>query len=105
MTTELFVAHEDGAFRCYTTRTGIDRTYLGCRHETPRQAVRHTAPTFVPASRSGREPYPGAVPGQNEAPVPTPSAGSLAGASHHTPDGLRDTEPDPSAHEPLGLWP
>ncbi len=66
------IAYERGAHRCYTTRYGIDRSYLGCAHETPRQALSHTVPVYVPASRSALEgqgfPAPdGTAQGQNEA--------------------------------------
>lgn len=37
------IAHRDGTYRCYTTTNGIRRHYSGCSHETPREAIRHTA--------------------------------------------------------------
>ena len=62
----------NGRHCCYTTRYGIDRHYLGCAHETPRQALSHTVPVYVPASRSALEGqgFPasdGTAQGQNEA--------------------------------------
>jgi len=47
-----FVGVLDGRYACYTTRTGIDRHWLGCRHETPRQAIAHTVPVYVSPTRS-----------------------------------------------------
>jgi hypothetical protein len=46
----------DGSHRCYLTENGIDRTYVGCLHETPRAAIRHeanVAPYVSPLRFSG----------------------------------------------------
>ncbi len=48
------IAHE-GGYRCYLTTNGRDRRYLGCIHETPRQALDHTSGTYAPALRSAPE--------------------------------------------------
>ncbi len=49
---EVWIAHVDGAHRCYVSPDGITRRYLGCAHAKPRQALLHTAPVFAPARRS-----------------------------------------------------
>ena len=95
----MFIAHDGRTYRCYVTSTGREKHWLGCQHAKPREAIAHTVPVFVPASRSTHDAQTSGGDltrrGSNEAPVrlpgepviPLPTAGTSSGGGlTETPD-------------------
>ena len=55
-----YVDFDGRSYRCYLSDNGIERRYLGCYHDKPRQAHKHSSGTFADPLRSVSAPsYPG----------------------------------------------
>lgn len=55
-----YVDFDGRSYRCYLSDNGLKRRYLGCFHDKPRQAHKHTSGTFADPLRSVSAPsYPG----------------------------------------------
>jgi hypothetical protein len=67
----------DGRHCCYVTAPDLrSRRYLGCSHETPRQAIAHKVPFYVsPLRVSGDDPLVSAPSGTGVGSSPKPRRG------------------------------
>lgn len=79
-----YVAHDGTAYVCYLSDNGIRRQYLGCAHDKPRDAYRHTAPAYAPASRSAHDSPALPAGGTRRGPIETPVAGTTASHARNT---------------------
>lgn len=54
-----YVDFDGRSYRCYLSDNGLERRYLGCSHDKPRQAHKHTSGTYADPLRSVSAPsYP-----------------------------------------------
>lgn len=98
--TETFVAHVNGFHACYRTQTGVDRAFIGCAHDTPREAIDHfDARPPTPTSRPVAEPAAArdSDADADEARPPTEALG--AGLDEHSAPHLEGPQP---AGTPVG---